>query len=180
MSDTGTTADEEYEYPYPSFRATRPTEDRVREFHEAFGFHVEDTPTVPPDHIRVERARLIAEEAAEVVAELLAGLPDREQMFLDIVDIFGPKAWPPRRPLDLAKLLREHADLEYVNNGGAVNAGLPLVAAVVEVHRANMAKLDADGQPIVDEHGKAQRPAGWEPPDIAAVLAAAATSGSAA
>lgn len=158
---------------------TRLPEDMVREFHEAFGFHVEATPTVAPLHIRVQRARLIAEESAELVTELLTSddPADRETLveahraiFMLFTNRMGPR--PSHAAPSLERMAREHGDLAYVNSGGAVNAGIPLTAVVAEIHAANMRKLGPDGKPIVNEHGKALKPEGWQPPDIAAVLAA--------
>lgn len=156
----------------------RPPEALVREFHQAFGFHIAGVPTQAPWQIRKERARLLAEEAAEAVAELLAteneGLwPDQLDAYDALVDIFTDRARPPQRRVMLDRIARELGDLAYVTAGGAVNNGVPLSAVVAEIHRANMAKLGPDGKPIINEHGKAMKPAGWQPPDIAAVLAAA-------
>lgn len=154
---------------------TRLPEDMVREFHERFGFHVETTPSIPPEKIRAERARLIGSEAGEVIAELLAGNPDSLWIQRDIVDDFTERSYPPDRGPMLDRIAAEHGDLAYVNSGGAVNAGIPLTAVVAEVHAANMAKLGPDGKPIVNEHGKALKPEGWQPPDITAVLAGGLT-----
>lgn len=150
---------------------TRLPEDMVREFHQRFGFHVEDSPALPPDQIRAERARLIGEEAGELVGELLAGLPF--EIYREVVDSFAARAIPENQGPSLEGIAGELADLEYVTAGAAVNCGIPLNAAVAVVHAANMAKLDPDGRPIYSEHGKALKPARWQPPNIAAVLAAA-------
>jgi hypothetical protein len=39
------------------------------------------------------------------------------------------------------------------------------------VHRANLSKLDADGQPVLRSDGKVIKSALYRPPDIATVLA---------
>lgn len=160
---------------------TRPPESMVREFHETFGFHVAVVPTQAPWHVRKERARLIAEEAAEAISELLA--TGNEALWADqlaaeraLVDIFTDRCQAPQRRPMLDRIARELGDLTYVTAGGAVNNGVPLTAVVAEIHAANMRKLGPDGKPIVDEHGKARKPKeGWQPPDIAAVLAGTAT-----
>lgn len=159
---------------------TRLAEDMVREFHERFGFHVEDMPMLAPWEIRKERARLIVEEAAEAAAELLATnddtlWPDQLAAARALVDIFTDRCDPPQRRPMLDRIANELGDLAYVTAGGAVNNGVPLTAVAAEIHRANMAKLGPDGKPIINEHGKATKPAGWQPPDIAAVLAGTAT-----
>lgn len=139
--------------------------DAVRAFHEAFGFHTADHPSVPPDQIRAERARLIAEEAAEAISEILSGHPDAYDLFLDLCEIFEDRARPHDRRPDPVKVARELADVEYVIAGAAVNWGVPLAAVFAEIHAANMRKLGPAG-PILNEHGKAMKPDGWYPADI--------------
>lgn len=145
-------------------------QEQVREFHDAFGFHAEDSPTTPPDHIRYERARLLTEECAEAVAELLANLPNRSALVDDLRDLFADRSEPYDRPASIAGVAGELADLVYVAAGGAVNWGVPLDAAVTEVHAANMRKLGPDGRPVWDGNGKAVKPAGWTPPEVAAAI----------
>ncbi len=145
-------------------------QDQVREFHQVFGAHIENFPTVPPEDIRAVRARLLVEECAEVVAEILAGHPDRSQLTAEMCDQFADRSFPIDRMADPAKVARELADLVYVAAGAAVNWGVPLDAAVTEVHRSNMAKLGPDGKPILRADGKVLKPPGWTPPDVAGVL----------
>lgn len=146
------------------------TTDAVRAFHEAFGFHVEDEPAVPPEHIRAERARLIAEEAGELIAEILANHPDRHDLTGTIRAIFEDRSCPIDRRPEPVKVARELADLRYVTDGGAVNWGIPLDVVFAEVHAANMRKLGPDGRPIVDGNGKACKPEGWYPADVDGAL----------
>lgn len=145
----------------------------VREFHESFGFHVEDAPVLPPERVRADRARIVTEEAAELVAELLAGLPGLLDIYRELTDLFESRAYEPDRRPAPARVANELGDLAYVTAGTAVAYGIPLPAVVAEIHRANMAKLDADGRPIVNGHGKAVKPPNWQPPDVSGVLAGA-------
>ena len=62
------------------------------------------------------------------------------------------------------------ADLDYVIAGMALEAGIPHPDVVREVHRANMSKLGADGQPILREDGKILKSDGYTPPDVRGVL----------
>lgn len=149
-------------------------QDQVRQFHEAFGFHIADAPSMPPEKIRYERARLLVEECAEAVAELMAGHEERSDLTALLCDLFEDRSYPLDRPADPVKVAQELADLVYVTAGGAVNCGIPLDAVVAEVHRANMAKLGPDGKPLKNEHGKAMKPSGWEPADIAGAIGGAA------
>lgn len=48
---------------------------------------------------------------------------------------------------------------------------IDLPAVLDEVHRANMSKLDADGQPILRDDGKVLESDRYRPPDVASVLA---------
>jgi predicted HAD superfamily Cof-like phosphohydrolase len=68
---------------------------------------------------------------------------------------------------DLAAVGHELADLLYVTYGTFLALGLPADAVFTEVHRANLAK--AAGPRRAD--GKQLRPEGWQPADVAAVIA---------
>lgn len=95
----------------------------VREFHEAFGVEIRDTPGIPANEVEVLRYELIAEEAAEVADAIVRG---------DLVDV-----------------AHELADLLYVTYGTALAYGIPLDDVVAEVHRANLSKTGekrADGK----------------------------------
>lgn len=67
---------------------------------------------------------------------------------------------------DLPGLAQELADLVYVAYGSALVCGVDLDAVIRAVHAANMAK-----QPPATPGGKATKPAGWQAPDVAGVLA---------
>lgn len=68
---------------------------------------------------------------------------------------------------DLVEAIDALCDLLYVTFGSAVAFGVDLDPFFEEVHRSNMAKLTAGKDP----GGKQLKPDGWEPPDIAGVLA---------
>jgi len=96
--------------------------------------------------LRTLRARLIAEEANEANGELARG--------------------------GLAAIAKELADLAYVTYGAAVSLGIDLDAAIRAVHASNMAKLGADGRPILRADGKVLKPEGWQAPDVSGALPA--------
>jgi len=77
-----------------------------------------------------------------------------------------------------AAILRELADQVYIAYGDAHDLGLPLDAAVAEVHMANMRKIHRPNgeSPIVDASGKVLKPPEWEPPKIAELIAAVAAT----
>lgn len=85
-------------------------------------------------------ARLLVEELEEVKAALVHG--------------------------DRYAIAHELADLVYVAFFAAEFYGIDLEVAFREIHRANMSKLDADGQPILREDGKILKGPNYSPPDI--------------
>jgi predicted HAD superfamily Cof-like phosphohydrolase len=115
----------------------------VKEFHQAFGQRVGETPELPSKEERELRKNLLAEEYTEyVVAEYRH----------DIIEIADALA-----------------DIIYIACGTAVSYGIPLDKLFAEVHRSNMAKL-VDGKVIRRSDGKVQKPEGWTPPDVKSIL----------
>jgi predicted HAD superfamily Cof-like phosphohydrolase len=75
--------------------------------------------------------------------------------------------------VDLPALAHELADLHYVVSGTAVQLGIDEAAVFSAVNDANMAKAGGGK----DERGKARKPDGWRPADVAAVLRAQGWTG---
>jgi predicted HAD superfamily Cof-like phosphohydrolase len=71
---------------------------------------------------------------------------------------------------DIVGIADALADIVYVAYGAAVTYGIDLDAALREVHRSNMSKLDDQGRPVYREDGKVLKSARYTPPDIAGVL----------
>jgi len=71
---------------------------------------------------------------------------------------------------DLIGVAHELADVVYVAYGTAHVLGIPLAGVLAEVHRANMQKFGEDGRPTLRADGKVQKPPGWRPANVAAVL----------
>ncbi len=71
---------------------------------------------------------------------------------------------------DLVGIADALADIVYVAYGAAVTYGINLDAALHEVHRSNMSKLDENGRPVYREDGKVLKSARYTPPDIPRVL----------
>jgi hypothetical protein len=69
------------------------------------------------------------------------------------------------------ELLDSLTDQDVVNVGWANIMGFDLQASFKEVHRSNMTKLDANGQPIFREDGKLLKSHLYEAPDLAKVYA---------
>lgn len=119
----------------------------VREFHTACEIPVAQSPVEPPAGRVWLRRELIDEE---VNRELL----------------------PAMARGDLPAVADGMVDAIYVIVGAALEYGLPLDRVWSAVHQANMAKVDpATGRVIRRADGKVLKPAGWQAPDIAAVLA---------
>jgi predicted HAD superfamily Cof-like phosphohydrolase len=117
----------------------------VARFHEAFNLPRLACPSAEvPEELARLRVDLLAEEADE---------------FADAA---------ARR--DLVAIADALADVVYVAYGTAVTYGIDLDAALREVHRSNMSKLDEDGQPVYRDDGKVLKSRRYSPPDIAAVL----------
>lgn len=76
------------------------------------------------------------------------------------------------------ELLDGLCDTLVVCMGMAAMAGLPLNEGMDEVNRSNLAKIDpVTGVCIKDAGGKIQKPAGWQKPDLVAVLVHGAAFG---
>lgn len=86
----------------------------VESFHDKFRLPIRKKGSIPSPNTALLRARLIMEEAAEVVEAL--------------------------QRADYVGLAKELADLLYVVYGTAVEAGIPLDEVFAEVHRSNMTK----------------------------------------
>lgn len=120
--------------------------DIVREFHETFGLPMQDAPALVNEIRAWARLRLLLEETREVVGAVEANY--------------------------LPGIAQELADVVYVAYGTALTYGIDLDAVLAEVHRANMSKLDADGEPILRADGKVLKSKLYRAPDVAGLLAA--------
>lgn len=72
---------------------------------------------------------------------------------------------------DRAHIARELADIVYVAYGTAHAFDIDLDAALEEIHRAAMSKLDPPGGRVVREDGKILKPPGFVPPDMTEAIA---------
>lgn len=122
----------------------------VAQFHQAFNLISHNTPTLLDRADAEVRTRLLAEEAAEVQ------------------DAVGQaENLEPRQAL--TNIAQELADVVYVAYGTALAYGIDLDAVLAEVHRANMSKLGAAGQPITHE-GKVVKGPNFQPANVHGVL----------
>jgi len=136
-----------------------PYNDKVHEFHEAFGLMVRHTPNAGSHEERALRVRLMLEEALEFANA--AGV---------IVTCSTGGRVDNLAPLTIRASEVQQPDLTAMAHGTAVQLGIPLLPVLSEVHAANMRKLGADGKPIINARGKVRKPEGWRPADVGAVL----------
>lgn len=117
----------------------------VGRFHQAFGLPRAGRPTIDiPADLAKLRVDLLVEEVGE------------------FADATGAR--------DIVGIADALADIVYVAYGAAVTYGIDLDAALREVHRSNMSKLDERGKPVYREDGKVLKSARYTPPDISRVL----------
>ena len=76
------------------------------------------------------------------------------------------------RKEDLEGIADALGDQLYVLLGTALRHGLMerLDSIFLEIHRSNMSKLDAHGQPIYREDGKVLKSKEWSPPNLGPLL----------
>lgn len=135
--------------------------DQVTEFHRMIDAPVVDVPTAPPEPRARLRARLVAEEAFELLAAIFphAGWARLRAEVFDKID-------QEEVDVNLPELADALADLDYVAEGTRLECGIDGAPIAAEVHSTNMAKANGP----VDANGKKRKPAGWKPPDIARLL----------
>jgi predicted HAD superfamily Cof-like phosphohydrolase len=137
---------------------------RLIQLHKAFGHPILDKPTVPPDDRVRLRVELVVEETLELVVACFEHCDDGRfaQIRDDLREIV--KHYPVKVDLPLAADALE--DIQVVCEGFNLEMGIDSGPISVEVHRTNMAKA---GGPVRAD-GKREKPAGWVPPNIAALL----------
>lgn len=118
-------------------------------------------PKIPDEKTRILRIRLLLEEVFEA-AEAYGIMPVvtlhgwkfallNEQIWFDV--------W---KAPNIEKIADAHADIEYVNKGGAVACGIDLEPIFEAVHASNMTKF-IDG--YMDSGGKWVKGPSWKPAD---------------
>jgi predicted HAD superfamily Cof-like phosphohydrolase len=163
----------------------------VAQFHKDFGVIDPTQPQFPSideggqdtrDYGRlIKRAELALEELLELIHDGFGmefhylGVNSRAlQENLSKADV----TWRKIGEGDLVAAADALADIEVINHGTACELGIDLQPVFEEVMRANNAKRDKDGKPIINDGimrpdqpiGKILKPEGWQPPDIYSVL----------
>ena len=115
-------------------------------FNKRFGNPVQDTPRLIDKDLALLQVKMLQEELDELHEAIENG--------------------------DLVEIADALGDLKYVANGAASLYGIDLEVIEDEIHRSNMSKLDAGGNPvphptIPGKIGKSDR---YKPPAIAPLL----------
>lgn len=139
---------------------------RVRSFMTEIKQEVKHRPAVPEAKVVKLRLRLITEEFHELLAaccdtdETVVGrLEQAEELVLSAIADMEPT-------VELAAAADALSDLRVVIVGTDAAFGINGDAIDTLVMDANDLKLTG----VDDEHGKRQKPPGWQPPDIAGEL----------
>jgi predicted HAD superfamily Cof-like phosphohydrolase len=125
--------------------------EKVLEFFKGFNQHIPSGPasldesSIPEERVHLKLA-LIAEEFTELV-EAVYGKRAAEAL---------NEGWEKAKTLDdknrdIIETADALADIDYVVNGFAIEAGINLDAVFNEVHDSNMSKLDENGKPILSD-----------------------------
>ena len=148
----------------------------VRAFHEAAGHPIRSKPAMVPRSRLLLRANLIGEEYFEMLEAMFLLSPETrirlEDMRQELNGLLKAHAEAPS-PLDtkaLAGTADALVDMAYFIVGTALERGLPLDKVWEAVQTANMAKFPG-GVALRREDGKIIKPEGWQPPDVAAIIA---------
>jgi len=101
---------------------------KVKQFMETFGQEVLNKPKFPDDKTLKLRVDLIKEELSELEDAI------KDNNLVEVADAL--------------------TDILYVTYGAGHSFGIDLDACFDEVQNSNMSKLDENGKPIYNEHGK--------------------------
>ncbi len=113
---------------------------KVGVFMKTFGQEVKDKPSFSTDKINKLRVDLIKEE----LNELTEAMNNRD--LLEVADAL--------------------TDILYVTYGAGHAFGINLDKCFEEVQNSNMSKLDDNGKPIYNEHGKVMKGPNYFKPDL--------------
>ena len=113
---------------------------KVGTFMKTFGQEVKTKPSFSTDKINKLRLDLIKEE----IAELTEAMNNKD--LLEVADAL--------------------TDILYVTYGAGHAFGINLDKCFEEVQNSNMSKLDENGKPIYNEHGKVMKGPNYFKPDL--------------
>ena len=113
---------------------------KVGVFMKTFGQEVKDKPSFSTDKINKLRLDLIKEELNELTEAMY------NKNLLEVADAL--------------------TDILYVTYGAGHAFGIDLDKCFEEVQNSNMSKLDDNGKPIYNEHGKVMKGPNYFKPDL--------------
>ena len=113
---------------------------KVGTFMKTFGQEVKTKPSFSTDKINKLRLDLIKEELSELTEAL------KNKDLLEVADAL--------------------TDILYVTYGAGHAFGINLDQCFDEVQNSNMSKLDENGKPIFNEHGKVMKGPNYFKPDL--------------
>ena len=113
---------------------------KVGIFMKTFGQEVKNKPSFSTDKINKLRLDLINEELSELTDAM------NNKDFLEVADAL--------------------TDILYVTYGAGHAFGIDLDKCFDEVQNSNMSKLDENGKPIYNEHGKVMKGPNYFKPDL--------------
>ena len=114
--------------------------DKVGTFMKTFGQEVKTKPSFSTDKINKLRLDLIKEELTELTEAM------NNKDLLEVADAL--------------------TDILYVTYGAGHAFGINLDNCFKEVQNSNMSKLDENGKPIYNEHGKVMKGPNYFKPDL--------------
>jgi len=114
--------------------------DKVGTFMKTFGQEVKTKPSFSTDKINKLRLDLIKEELAELTEAM------NNKDLLEVADAL--------------------TDILYVTYGAGHAFGINLDKCFEEVQNSNMSKLNENGKPIYNEHGKVMKGPNYFKPDL--------------
>ena len=114
--------------------------DKVGTFMKTFGQEIKTKPSFSTDKINKLRLDLIKEELTELTEAM------RNKDLLEVADAL--------------------TDILYVTYGAGHAFGINLDKCFEEVQNSNMSKLDENGKPIYNEHGKVMKGPNYFKPDL--------------
>ena len=114
--------------------------DKVGTFMKTFGQEVKTKPSFSTDKINKLRLDLIKEELSELTEAM------NNKDLLEVADAL--------------------TDILYVTYGAGHAFGINLDKCFDEVQNSNMSKLDENGKPIYNEHGKVMKGPNYFKPDL--------------
>ncbi len=153
------------------FRKTR-HQRRVEEMMKLAGQPIPKQPTFPPANIRLARAKLVLEEALELVdalgVDIKASLPDptNNSINLQIPVQFRDLVFSirPNHSVQLSEIAKEAADCSVVTIGTLSAFGISDSSILKAVDYNNLDKFGPGG--YLDQNGKWIKPPNHRKPDI--------------